>query len=86
MKTQTKQLIKSLLKLFLTLCVFTFGYQIGNINKKTEYKTEKILVSDERNDCTSNGGQFSLYFSEFENKYVINCDIPEKNIYREVIN
>jgi len=86
MKTSTKETIKSVLRLFLTVCVFTFGYWVGCHYKKIEYKTEKILVSDKMNECVGNGGQFSLFFSDFENKYVINCEIPEKNIYREVIN
>ena len=89
MKTTTKQTIKALFKLFLSICIFVFGYQVGILNKKVEIKTEKVLVSDEMNRCIQNGGQFSLFFSKYdtpEGKYIMKCDIPEKNIFREEIN
>jgi hypothetical protein len=86
MNYTTKQNLKTV---FYILLYFIFGwacFSIGLHTKKTVYKTEKVLVSDEMNKCVQNGGQFSLFFSDFEEKYVINCEIPEKNIYREVIN
>ena len=89
----TKQNLKIIVYILLYSIFGLIGFRIGtyilkqtDIPEKTIYKTEKVLVSDEMNDCTNKGGQFSLYFSDFENKYVINCEIPEKNIYREVIN
>lgn len=86
MKTTTKQTIKAFFKLFLSICIFVFGYQVGILNKKVEIKTEKVLVSDEMNKCVQNGGQFSLYFNNYQKKYIINCDIPEKNLFIETYN
>jgi hypothetical protein len=65
---------------------FIFGFlcfNIGTNTIKTVYKTEKVLVSDEMNKCIEKGGQFALFYSDFEEKYVINCEIPEKKIFRK---
>lgn len=79
----TKQNLKTV---FYIVLYFIFGFScfmIGMDTTKTVYKTEKILVSDEMKDCISKGGQFALFFSDFEEKYVINCEIPEKKIFRK---
>ena len=82
----TKNNLKTI---FFILLFFIFGvscFNIGLNTTKTVYKTEKILVSDKMNECVGNGGQFSLYFNNYQKKYIINCDIPEKNLFIETYN
>jgi uncharacterized membrane protein len=49
------------------------GYQVGNEKKEK-------LVNERLEKCESLGGEYHLYYSSFDKKYVDYCEVRDSNI------
>lgn len=47
---------------------------------KTSIKPKQVFVNDLLKQCEEKGGKFSIYWSEYQNNYYYNCNVPEKEI------
>ena len=58
---------------YILLCILCF--YVGTLNCK------KTLLSDEIKLCENKGGEFSLFYSKYLQKYQTECELPAKTIF-----